>query len=702
MVLTIRQVISLSLVVVFAVLLIMLTAISTWSFPYKLALIIPIAVGLLALFYFFNRRDPAATARGRLAFGLLTLASGALGWIVYKAMFSLDATVSILGLTVVLKADDTPHVLELFIGGIITVMAIGCATRLLCVPRPASTSVLLGEDWLKQLQARAGPPSTASEHDLHTRIADDFAINPLTLVKRYIEPDCQPQNPADYNEDNPFTEFRKPVHDFLNHFLHKEFIEKDGSHVLFVLSDAGMGKTSLLVMLQLTHLSKRFWPADTAVTLLKLGTDTIAQITDIEQKRKTVLLLDALDEDPEAFGRVSERLAELLQCTTAFRQVIITVRTQFFPGGAPRPLESGGAVAVAGYRCSLIYLSPFSDAQVEKFLLKIFPNNIIQALGKWIYGQDNAKLKRARQIVIPMKSLRMRPMLLAHIENLMEASVASWDEYSVYDELVRRWLQRESRKKTGLQESRKRIENREHDLRFACEYLAVRLQERGARAMGSTELARLCTEQPELEHLNEIDIGGRSLLNRTSEGDWRFSHYTVQEFLVVSAFQAEREFIQQRGERLRGTDQILRFVMARAEKAIVPEDILDGVDWKEVRVGEGLGQWSVKQWPKMERMITILYIMLPEGKMMRIRLNGAGAAARTTIDMRKREESKRRGGRQAGGAPPAEAKSTAWLASGDEETLRDVYLEILRADEAGYRRYEISIEVVAWGISAAT
>ena len=619
--LTIKQVIALSTVVLSAVLLIMVTAISGWSFPYKFTLIIAVAVGLLSLFYFFNKRNPEAAARRRLAFGLLTIGSSAISWAFCRS----GATVSIFGLNIVHSVGANPHLLEL--GGLflVAVVAMLCATRLLCVSRPASSSVLLEEDWPKQVQSRSGPPAPAAEPDLHTRISDQFAINSLMLAKRYIEPDCQPQNPANYNEDNPYAGFRQPVHDFLNRFLHKEFVEKDGSHILFVLSDAGMGKSSLLVMLKLTHLSKRFWPDDIEVTLLKLGADTIEQIAATSKKAKTVLLLDALDEDPAAFGRVSERLEEILQCTTAFRQVIITVRTQFFPGGAPHPLESAGTVDVAGYRCSLVYLSPFSDTQIEQYLQKIFPNNLFQSMAKWICGWDKAKLARARQIVIPMKSLRMRPMLLAHIESLMEASVEAWDEYSVYDELVRRWLQRESRKKIGLQESRKRTENREDDLRLACEYLAVRLQERGARTMTDAELKRMSNEQSELAHLTDIDIGGRSLLNRTSAGEWRFSHYTVQEFLVVSAFQAQREFVPQLGERLRGTDQIFRFVRALAEKAEIPEGVRDGVDWQAVSVVEGLGKWTGNEWRQGLRVLRQLYELLPPGQGMTI---GYGVPAR--------------------------------------------------------------------------
>jgi formylglycine-generating enzyme required for sulfatase activity len=40
--------------------------------------------------------------------------------------------------------------------------------------------------------------------------------------------------------------------------------------------------------------------------------------------------------------------------------------------------------------------------------------------------------------------------------------------------------------------------------------------------------------------LEELDVGGRSLLNRNSDGAFRFSHYTIQEFLVAHALATDR------------------------------------------------------------------------------------------------------------------------------------------------------------------
>jgi hypothetical protein len=48
-----------------------------------------------------------------------------------------------------------------------------------------------------------------------------------------------------------------------------------------------------------------------------------------------------------------------------------------------------------------------------------------------------------------------------------------------------------------------------------------------------SELHDLIVEFKDIEKVTQLDITGRSLLNRNSDGDYRFSHYSVQEFLVA-------------------------------------------------------------------------------------------------------------------------------------------------------------------------
>ena len=132
-----------------------------------------------------------------------------------------------------------------------------------------------------------------SEREAQLReIADTFG-NPDDLARYYVEPNCQHHNPADHPEDAPISFVRAPIFNTINVFLNGEFQAHDaltGKNQMFVLSDAGMGKTSFLIMLRLTYLTA-FWPQRYHCELLKLGADTLGRIEVIKDKRNTVLLL---------------------------------------------------------------------------------------------------------------------------------------------------------------------------------------------------------------------------------------------------------------------------------------------------------------------------------------------------------------------------------------------------------------------------
>jgi hypothetical protein len=86
------------------------------------------------------------------------------------------------------------------------------------------------------------------------RIEDIFG-DPVALAKVYIEPNCQNVNPANINEEEPDAIVSTPIFKKLNSFFNGEFkSEPDGRSQLMVLSDAGMGKTSLLMIVKLSHL----------------------------------------------------------------------------------------------------------------------------------------------------------------------------------------------------------------------------------------------------------------------------------------------------------------------------------------------------------------------------------------------------------------------------------------------------------------
>jgi hypothetical protein len=148
--------------------------------------------------------------------------------------------------------------------------------------------------------------------------------------------------------------------------------------------------------------------------------------------------LDALDEDTKAIENHRSRLTDLLRTASDFRHVMITCRTQFFPRDEEIPAETGllrvGPVAAGESKehCFYkIYLSPFSDYQVDAFIRKRF--------SLW-HLKDRAK---ARQIATQIRDLTVRPMILAHIPDLLESDANFTYTFQIYEEMVSAWLRRE-------------------------------------------------------------------------------------------------------------------------------------------------------------------------------------------------------------------------------------------------------------------
>lgn len=376
--------------------------------------------------------------------------------------------------------------------------------------------------WIGILYKKASEIRLRKKEEIE-RISNDFG-DPVDLAKNYIEPYCQQRNPADHDEDEEaVSDVRSPVFETINRFLNRNVTLSGGHNQLFVLADAGMGKTSLLVMIKMMHAAS-FWPKNYNCELLKLGPDTISDISKIPNAGRTVLLLDALDEDKNAWGQMESRVIEILDRTKNFRRVIISCRTQYFPESEEDPFFRMGRVAIGGFVCPMIFLSFFDDKQVNKYCMKVFPNSILNILLK----RPHPKWKKIKDILYRMKSLRFRPLLLAHIEDIMEADNDEWTEYSIYNALIRIWINREIVKIRQISNSNIDYSS----LIRACICLAEHMQSFKIRSANQDQIDFLILENDNIRHLSDFDFGGRSLLNRNSRGDYRFSHYSVQEFLV--------------------------------------------------------------------------------------------------------------------------------------------------------------------------
>jgi hypothetical protein len=213
------------------------------------------------------------------------------------------------------------------------------------------------------------------------------------------------------------------------------------------------------------------------------------------------------------------RIRELMDICHDYRRVIITCRTQFFPSDEEVPLETG--VAFLGprkagekgiYEFWKLYLSPFDDSDINRYLQRRYPI--------WQLRER----KKARELAFQVKSLSARPMLLAHIPDIVKSNSSVTQTFQLYQLMVNAWLERES---SWVQKS---------DLKEYSELLSVNLyicrEHRGMERIPYDELVKLAQDWS--IDLSQWQLSGRSLLNRDAQGNYKFAHRSIMEFLFVN------------------------------------------------------------------------------------------------------------------------------------------------------------------------
>ncbi len=394
----------------------------------------------------------------------------------------------------------------------------------------------LGYDFLQaagRLSVRWSPGSGASRprHAPAPGHEQEFGFDPQILARLYVEPNLQDFNPPDLDTDPGRRVSKEPALQWFRDDCARDITNENGARILFILGDAGKGKTSLLVRLKCLDLEKPLREGHRA-ELMRLNSDTLARIQAITDPIHTLLLLDSLDEDPEAHHAsrgAAERLRQLFPHLQRFFRVVISSRTQFFPETSPHLTDRPGSFCLDAYRCPLKYLSLFNDQQVDTFLRQRFtPSDFRSVFKRLLSDKADQKLERARTAARAMESLRMRPLLLSYIEDFVTGEGATQldhrNRYAVYDFLVSQWLQRERRlnKHLGL--------DIEQGWSVATA-LAIHLTATDRRKIPRAELLNI----PGLEAIDRFQIESRSLLNRTTHFEFQFAHATFQEFLVARA-----------------------------------------------------------------------------------------------------------------------------------------------------------------------
>lgn len=338
----------------------------------------------------------------------------------------------------------------------------------------------------------------------------------LSATICYIPPDCQNIDPAGAEDWKRVYPLRVGAFQTVDKLLSEQV---EFRHTI-LLADSGMGKTSFVLNYYVRN-TRKLYPRH-KIAVVPLGaSDADELIKEIKDKSSTAIFLDAFDEDTKAIGDHKARLKQLLDLTADFKHVLITCRTQFFLKDDEIPREVTGLIRFGPtegskeYVFHKLYLSPFSETQIERYLRKQFP---------FWKRKDRQK---ARQMCRSIGDLTARPMLLANIRNLIGSGRRFEYPCQIYDELVTRWIAREHAFVPDSSALRR------FSLTVARD-IYINRASRGGEFIPQEDVAELALR--EQIDLHGWQLTGRSLLNRTANGDFKFSHRSIMEYLFVVAF----------------------------------------------------------------------------------------------------------------------------------------------------------------------
>lgn len=312
-------------------------------------------------------------------------------------------------------------------------------------------------------------------------------------------------------------------------FLQKGLLNDSSIKYFIILSDTGMGKTAFLINLYIRYKSLKpsLNKIKYKIELIPLGAkNALESISKIEDKKNTILLLDAFDEDIKAIDDYKSRMVEILDGVQEFRKVIFTCRTQFFPSKEEEPRDTNDISFGENkkHKIHKLYLSAFDNRDILKYLFKKYNLKIY-------------KLFLSYSLVRKSPSLMFRPMLLSYIDDLIKEKRFYTYTFEMYYVLIGNWVNREAQKPainylTGNDNYSKKLLTFSKKLSID---LYTNREERKGYFITVEELDKLNKSKDiNSDALTIGDKTGRSLLNRDSLGNYKFAHKSILEYFLAT------------------------------------------------------------------------------------------------------------------------------------------------------------------------
>lgn len=372
-------------------------------------------------------------------------------------------------------------------------------------------------------------------------LAPYFDHNKVKMSIKYFIP-TRGQNFTPTHEEEPSASTKYIVSKkLIPWFINEVFKgEKHGDKFYLVLADSGMGKSTFMINLFMKYNSFFNFNRKFQIKLLPFGDERIIeQLKQIaknqNEAKNTILLLDAFDEykgllspdipdelnDEERFKKILDEIFEIVR---DFRDVIITSRTQYFPGQEDQPYElKVPRFDEKGYhRLSKLYLSPFNSKEIKSYLNKKYG-----ILKFW----NHRKKKFATNIVANSHKLMVRPMLLSYINYLVDGKTQFDSTYEIYNTLIDKWIEREANKRKYEASSRSKFKD---DLSRFSKLVAIEIYKFRKHTFLSVkkETAKNICENNDI-NLKGFEITGQSLLTKDVTSNWKFAHKSIYEFYIA-------------------------------------------------------------------------------------------------------------------------------------------------------------------------
>lgn len=326
-----------------------------------------------------------------------------------------------------------------------------------------------------------------------------------------------------HNLDDPMeVERTESAKNLIDHFLDKVLVEENTTNRFFcILAGAGMGKTTWTVNLVTSYINRykeSTYPYE--IVLISLAHKDFAdKVNQVDKKGNTILILDALDENADASNDLDSFMRNLEHIIQDFRFVILTSRTQFFPSEEAEPYKTG-ILKLSGGKGNFVfhkmYISPFSQEDVTAFLKKKY--------------KKRKRRRKAESIVKRCASLATRPLLLSHLDDILESDRDYITLYDIYTALIEAWIKREVLFIKGVEDEGLRRKLYDFSLNFAFELFKNREQSTNMRMTKSHYEEFISTH-----NYTDYNFSGRSLINRDAEGTLKFSHKTFYEYFLAIA-----------------------------------------------------------------------------------------------------------------------------------------------------------------------